>query len=446
MIAKNDELIVTIMSQDCNGSGVAKVDGEVIFVPFAITGETVKIHIIFVKKNIKIGKIIEIIQESPDRQIPLCPYFKQCGGCNLQHIQYEKQLRIKQQMVEDTLKHVGKIDAVVDPCVASPLPWAYRNKVALPINPVTRKVSFFKSNSHTMIDVDSCKIAQPWSTDLIEVINTYLQHSQVSVYDEKTGKGLLRHVVARSVGDQLLITLVINGKTLPDQHLLIELLQKKFSSFGLNYNINQQNSNVILGKTYIPIMGPQYLKVEEFGIQYTIDNACFFQVNEDIKKAIYQKVLEYIKKEDFVIDAYSGAGLLTAMLGKVSTEVIGVEIVPEAVESANQLAKKHGLEHVKNICGDCADILPELLQGKTGAVVLDPPRKGCDPRIIKALKQAKPHTIVYISCNPSTLARDLGQLSLEYHIEKIIPFDMFPQTKHVETLAIMKEKDYGTTN
>ncbi len=440
MLKKNDELIVEILSQDCNGAGVAKVEGEVIFIPGTIAGEKVKIHIINAKGKVKIGKVMEVLTPSASREIPPCPYFGKCGGCDLQHMQYALQCKIKQTMVQDTMRHVGKLDCVVDPCQPSDVVWNYRNKLALPVDPNTRKVSMFASNSHRMIVIDECKIAEDWHQPLIECINTYLEKSNVTIYDETTKRGSIRHVVARCVGDQLLITIVVNDQKLQDQDLLISLLQQHFPVFGLNYNINRKDTNVILGDQFVEVFGPQELPVKEFGIEYTINNACFFQVNHNIKHKIYTRVLEEVKGASFVVDAYSGAGLMTAMMGKVCQEVVGVEIVPDAVESANQLARKHQLSNVSSICGDCAQLVPQVLKDRSGMVVLDPPRKGCDERVLESIILAKAEKIVYISCNPSTLARDLAILSREYKIESITPYDMFPQTKHVETLAILKKK------
>lgn len=440
MIQKNDELVVTIEDTDYEGKGIARVEDEIIFVPFALPDEVVKIHIIYAKKNIKVGKIVELITTSPYRTQPPCPYYKKCGGCDLQHVVYAKQLDIKRRMVSDTMKHVGKLDVNVNEVVASPKEWGYRNKLALPINPVTRQVAMYERGSHKMVDIRSCMITGDWRKKVISAMNTYLNTSNVSIYDEGTHQGLIRHVVARCVGESVLVSVVINGKSLPDSDYLIECFKKEKLSFGLNLNINQAKSNVILGKEYIYLYGLEQLPVEEFGISYAIDNASFFQVNDDIKKCIYEKVISEVKDYDLVIDAYSGAGLMTAMLGKSCKKVIGVEIVHEAVESAKALAKQHHLDNVENICGDCAKVLPTLLGGNVGAVVLDPPRKGCDRDVTQALLDSHPQKIVYISCNPSTLARDLGMLKEKYTIRSITPYDMFPQTKHVETLAILIAK------
>ena len=440
MIQKNDELVVTIENTDYEGKGIARNKDEIIFVPFALPNEVMKIHIIYAKKNIKVGKIVELITPSPYRTQPPCPYYKKCGGCDLQHVVYDKQLDIKRCMVSDTMKHVGKLDVKVSDVVASPKVWGYRNKLALPINPVTRKVAMFERSSHKMVDIDYCLITGSWHEKVIKAMNTYLQTSNISIYDETKHQGLIRHVVARCVKDNVLVSVVINGKTLPDSQLLVECFRQQNFSFGLTLNINQEKSNVILGKTYIHLYGIEQLPVSEFGINYAIDNASFFQVNNDIKKSIYEKVMEEVKDFDVVIDAYSGAGLMTAMLGTSCKKVIGIEIVPQAVESAIALAKRHHLNNVENICGDCATVLPKILSNKVGAVVLDPPRKGCDRNVIEALLESYPQKIVYISCNPSTLARDLGMLKEKYTITSVTPFDMFPQTKHIETVATLLAK------
>ena len=267
----------------------------------------------------------------------------------------------------------------------------------------------------------------------------------MSVYDETTEKGTLRHVVARGNDDGVLVTLVINGNGLKNTKPLIDLLQSKFENFGLNLNINTKKSNAILTDKFVNIYGLKELKFDEFGVRYAVGNGSFLQVNNYIKKAIYNAVLTNIEPDEIVIEGYSGAGLMTAMLASKAKHVYGVEIVEEAVKSADELMKKNDIKNVTNICGKCEEEIPKLI-GKIekSIVVLDPPRKGCDLKVIEALAKAKPSKIIYVSCAPNTLGRDIKNLTElscgAYEIENITPFDMFPQTKHVETLAVLKLK------
>ena len=445
MLKKNDVIKTTIVSMGCNMEGIARHDGFVIFVPFAILGEEVEIKILKVQKDYAYAKLLNVLSPSTYRTQPLCPYFTKCGGCDCQHIDYAYACELKRDMVKSTLEHICKCPIIVNNTVSSDNSYFYRNKVAFPVSPCSRKIGMYAPNSHRIVEIDNCLIQNKWVKELINCVNEYIEKSGVSVYDETTEKGTLRHVVARGNDDGVLVTLVINGNGLKNTKPLIDLLQSKFENFGLNLNINTKKSNAILTDKFVNICGLKELKFDEFGVKYAVGNGSFLQVNNYIKKAIYNAVLTNIERDEIVIEGYSGAGLMTAMLASKAKHVYGVEIVEEAVKSADELMKKNDIKNVTNICGKCEEEIPKLI-GKIekSIVVLDPPRKGCDLKVIEALAKAKPSKIIYVSCAPNTLGRDIKNLTElscgAYEIESITPFDMFPQTKHVETLAVLKLK------
>ena len=319
MVKKNDILEVEILNLGCNGEGVAKHDGVVLFVPFALTGEKVKVQVINTKQKAYICKVLEVLKPSPDRIDAKCPYFNKCGGCQIQHLNYTSALKFKTQLVQDAITHIGKINHNVNDCISSNKEYHYRNKLAFPIDPKNRLIGLFRTASHSIVNIDNCFIQKEWCKGIIEIFNDYLAHTSASIYDEQTGKGCIRHLVVREVNNQYLITIVINGDNLNDQEYLIDKLKQKLNNFGINININKTNSNVIMTDNYKHIYGLKDIEIDEYGIKYSINNASFMQVNDDIKKKIYDNVLQEINKDNIVIDAYSGAGLLTAIISKSKT-------------------------------------------------------------------------------------------------------------------------------
>lgn len=443
MLRKNDIVDVEIIGMGCNMEGIAKHDGVVLFVPFAIVGEKVRVKIINTKQKAYVCKIIELLEKSPYRTIPQCPYFGKCGGCQSQHILYQESLNFKREQVQNAITHIGKENIKVLPCIPSENDFRYRNKLAFPINPETKKVGMYKAYSHDIVDIDDCLIQEKWAKDYIDCIDLFIAKTNISIYNEEDGKGILRHIVGRHYGGKYLFTIVINGEKLPNIEVLIDIIKEKFEKFGLSININKEKSNVIMTQNFINIYGFESIDIEEFGVNYSINNASFMQVNNDIKHKIYSAVLDEVGKDDILIDAYSGAGLLTAICSKKCKFAYGIEIVGPAVDSANELMRANNISNMKNYCGDSAKILPKLIKEIKGkkTVVLDPPRKGCDKKVMEALAESCPEKIVYISCNPSTLARDIYNLKSacpNYDVISVRPYDMFPCTKHVETLAVLK--------
>lgn len=467
---KNDELIGNVSAIGSNMEGIVRVNDFICFVPFAIIGEKIKFKVLKITKNIAFCKLLEVLTPAEERVRPRCCVYEKCGGCQLQHLRYRDQLKMKTELVSDCLKKIANIEKKVSNCIKSDCEYEYRNKLQLPVRNTDfgDKIGFFAPNSHRIIEIVNCPLQQPWNSTVISAFNEYLSASKTPCYNEKTAIGLIRHLVVRAVDNHLLIVLVINGAELKDVDLLVEILSKKIGKFSLFLNVNTQNNNVILGEKFIHVYGKKFIETEEFDIKYQVVPESFLQVNNYVKRKLYLDVLKTVDadSETVVIDAYSGAGLMTALFGKTAKAVYGIEIVKEAVESAELLAKNNGLSSVvKNYVGSCEELLPNLIKqlrenNDKISVVLDPPRKGCDKKVLQAILSALPDKIVYVSCSPQTLARDLGVLtgSLHYegnelkksndftpiyNIEKIQPYDMFPQTKHVETLVCLTRVNHN---
>lgn len=441
---KNDRYIVDIIDMGIDGEGIAKIDGEVVFVPYAIQGEKVEIQIINTKSKYAIGKVIEIITPSQYRRTPRCPYFTKCGGCDIQHMNYEHQLRIKKNMLSTTLKRVGGIDMEISDVVPCAIEYEYRNKIALPVVYQNGKtmIGMYRKGSHKVEEISDCAIQIPFVKTLLDITNRYILDNNIVGYDEENGAGILRHIVARYNDNKILVTLVVTNQNLPNLESYYTALKESFDDVGLSVNINKKNTNVILGNKTYHRYGMQELYIEENGIKYSVSNDSFMQVNDDIRRKIYDYVLDNVSSSDTIVDLYSGAGVLTSMLSTKATKVYGIEIVESAVNSANKLMADNGITNVTNICGDAGVELKKIskILDNNYTIVVDPPRKGLGDSVVEMLLNLVPDKIIYISCNPATLSRDLKGLTQKYDILSITPFDMFPETKHLETVVVMKRK------
>ena len=443
-IKKNDEIIVTIERLGDGGEGIAVYDGIVVFVPFAKIGEKVKVHIINDKKSFLIGKIVEKIVECENKEIPPCPYFYKCGGCDIQHFTKSEQLDFKKEMVRNSLKKFAKIEPEINDVVSSDKWLRYRNKFAFPVQDKNGeiKIGMYQKNSHNIIEIDDCLLQSEKTKIILKLFKEYMLENNISAYNEQTKKGLIKHIVVREKADEFILTVVVTSQKFNNFEPLIQKLKTQFKSFGIVKNVNKLQNNVIFGNIDEKVYGIENLELEDFGVGYEINNRSFLQVNDYIKNEIYSKIIETIGEQKNIIDAYSGAGLLSSILAKHCEKVYGVEIIKEATENANNLKIKNNLYNLENINGDCAKVIPELARELKGdfAVVVDPPRKGLDKNVVGAFLEAEPKQIVYLSCNPATLARDLFDLKEKYNIEFVQPYDMFPQTANVETLVSLRIK------
>ncbi len=441
---KNDVINVDIIDIGNNGEGIAKYDNKVVFVPFALKNENIDVLVLKVNKNIAFAKIQKINIASPSRCENKCKYFTKCGGCNMQHIIYEDQLKIKQNIVANALYKYANITHFVQPCKPSNNIYYYRNKMQFPCT--SHGIGMYAEKSHRVIDIDTCPLSKSLCNKAYSIFREFCNQTNQILYDESTHTGIIRNIVLREVDNRISICLVINGNTIPKLDILIDRLNKEFySNFSLYLNINKQKTNTILSPITKCIIGNEELETQDFGITHFISPNSFMQINRDVQNQMYEQTLNLITPNSTIINAYSGAGLLSAILAKKAKFVYGIEIIEQATKNADNLMKMNNISNVKNITGDCSEQLPNivnLLSKDTDTTfVLDPPRKGCDEKVLLTVCNVKPKSIIYISCNPATLARDLKILTNLYDIQLIQPYDMFPQTRHIETLVHLKLKE-----
>lgn len=450
-IQKNQEYIVEIIDNGYEGEGIAKIDNFTIFIPGAIKGEKVKILIVKVLSSHAFGKILEIINKSEARQDADCLTYKRCGGCNLRHIKYEETLKMKQNAVQSLVNKTLKNKIQVQETVGMENPFHYRNKAQYPLGinkdgePV---IGVFANRTHEVIPMEKCLIQNPKSEEIAKFVLQFIKRNKISIYDEKTGKGLFRHIVIK-VGiktGQIMCILVVNGKSIPKESQLKDELVERFPRIKtIVKNINMKNTNVILGQENINIYGNGYIEDKLGEYTFKISPLSFYQVNPVQAEKLYNLGVEMaqISKEDTVFDLYCGIGTISLFMAKYAKKVYGIEIVKEAVDSANENVKLNGITNTEFYAGDVEVVLDELINNKgvkADIVMFDPPRKGLDKNSINNILKIKPKKIVYISCNPATLIRDLVDFEDIYEVKTIIPVDMFPFTSHVECVALMGRK------
>ena len=446
-VKKNQNYIVDISGLTSEGFGVARIEGFTVFVEGALTVEQAEIRIVKVLKNYAFGKLLKVIKASPGRIEPPCGVVKRCGGCQLQHMSYEAQLQYKTQQVKDAIERIGGIfDVTIHDTVGMDDPWRYRNKAQFPVGmDGDVMIGFYANRSHEIIDTPQCAIQDVMNDNVIRTVREFIKKYNVSVYDENTGKGLIRHIVTRKGfrTGEVMVCIVINGDSIPNDKALVEMLASNVGNLkSVVLNVNKEKTNIILGDRNIVVFGEEaiYDYIGEF--KFRISPLSFFQVNPIQTEVLYNKALEYadLQGEETVFDAYCGIGTISLFLSKKARKVYGVEIVPQAIENAKENAKLNGITNVEFIAGESEAVIPELYRKgiKADVIVVDPPRKGCDEKLLDVIAKMEPERVVYVSCNPATLARDLKYLSERgYQVREIQPVDMFPQTVHVECIIMM---------
>ncbi|MBU3176147.1 23S rRNA (uracil(1939)-C(5))-methyltransferase RlmD [Clostridium estertheticum] len=450
-VKKNEDYIITIDNMGYEGEGVGKIDGFTVFVAGAIVGEKVLIKIVKISKNFGFGKLLEIIEESISRIEPVCDIYKSCGGCNLQHIDYAAQLDFKTNRVIQVINRIGKLDEViVHPTLGMESPYNYRNKVQLPASNKNGevKIGFYAARSHDIINMENCYIQDSVADIVVKLTRKWIKDFNIQCYNEENHQGILRHVMIRkgSKTGQVMVVLVTNGKSLPYKEEFIAIITKKIKGIvSVIQNINSEKTNVILGETCLTLWGKDTITDYIGEFKFEVSPLSFFQVNSVQTEVLYDKVLEYanLSGGEVVLDAYCGTGTISLFLSQKAKKVYGVEIVPQAIENAKINAKVNNVENTEFLVGEAEIIIPKLINYGVIAdvVVVDPPRKGCDKTLLEAISHMGPITIVYVSCDPGTLARDLGILNeLGYITKEIQPVDMFPQTAHIECVARMERK------
>ena len=454
MLSKNKEYVVDIVDIGQGGVGIGKYEGFTVFVEGGLIQDKVKVRINKSKKNYAVGDIVEIIEKSPFRVDRICSDdLKDCGGCQIQELDYNKQLELKTNEVKQVISRIGKLENVeIHETIGMQSPCRYRNKAQFPIQNIngSTAIGFYKKKSHDVIPTDMCVIQHDINDKIIKIIKTYIQAYNVSIYNETTHTGVLRHLVTK-VGfttNEVMVVLVANGTNLPHLNELASVLQENIPGFKtLVLNINKAKTNVILGKENKVIYGNGKINDYIGDLVFEISPLSFFQVNPVQTEVLYNKALEYaeLKENDTVFDIYCGIGSISLFLAQKATKVYGIEIVEDAIKDAKINAKLNNLNNVEFYVGKAEEVVPKMYsEGKTAnVVVVDPPRKGCDEKVLDTIVSMKPDRVVYVSCNPSTLARDLAYLDERgYKCVEIQPVDMFPHTMHVECCAkIVKKSD-----
>ena len=454
MLSKNKEYVVDIVDIGQGGVGIGKYEGFTVFVEGGLIQDKVKVRINKSKKNYAVGDIVEIIEKSPFRVDRICSDdLKDCGGCQIQELDYNKQLELKTNEVKQVISRIGKLENVeIHETIGMQSPCRYRNKAQFPIQNIngSTAIGFYKKKSHDVIPTDMCVIQHDINDKIIKIIKTYIQAYNVSIYNETTHTGVLRHLVTK-VGfttNEVMVVLVANGTNLPHLNELASVLKENILGFKtLVLNVNKAKTNVILGKENKVIYGNGKINDYIGDLVFEISPLSFFQVNPVQTEVLYNKALEYanLGENDTVFDIYCGIGSISLFLAQKATKVYGIEIVEDAIKDAKINAKLNNLNNVEFYVGKAEEVVPKMYsEGKTAnVVVVDPPRKGCDEKVLDTIVSMKPDRVVYVSCNPSTLARDLAYLDERgYKCVEIQPVDMFPHTMHVECCAkIVKKSD-----
>ncbi len=447
-VSKNEIYEIYITGMTHEAQGVGRIDGFTVFVDGVLPDETAEVRIIKVTKSYAVGKLLNIKKHSPKRVEPFCSSYKRCGGCSLQHLSYDGQLSFKKNQVSDALKRIGKIEgAIIHDIIGMNDTMRYRNKAQFPVGMEGEKpvIGFYASRSHDIIVNESCGIQHAASDAAKEIVHEFMVKSNVSGYDEATGKGLVRHVVTRKAfaTGEVMVVVVINGDRLPGSEELVKMLDEGVQGLESVYiNINKDKTNVILGRKSVLIHGKKTIVDNIGSFKFEISPASFFQVNSVQTEVLYGKALSYagLTGKETVFDLYCGIGTISLFLSQKAAFVYGVESVADAVEDAKRNAKLNGVENVEFIEGEAEKVVSGILERgvKADVVVVDPPRKGCDEKLLETLVKMQPERIVYVSCNPSTLARDLGYLTGNgFRVLEVQPVDMFPYTAHVESIVLM---------
>lgn len=455
MVEKNKEYIFDIISQGYEGEGIAKIDNKYpIFIEGALKGEKVKVRIVKVNKNFAYGKLMEVLEASEERVNPPCAIYKRCGGCKLQHASYNAQLDFKWDRVKDCVSKIGKLDpSIVKYPLGMEEPLRYRNKVQLPIGLINGevKIGFFAPRSHDIIDMESCLIQDEIGDKVVKLTREWIEKFNIRPYNvdgEYDEKGIVRHIMIRRgfTTNEVMVVLVTNGEKLPYKEEFVDLMVKNITGIkSIIQNINSKKTNVILGLESKTLWGEDTVSDYIGDFRFNISPLSFFQVNPIQTEVLYGKALEYanLTGNEEVFDAYCGTGTITLFLSQKAKKVYGVEIIPQAIDNAWINAKENKVENVEFFVGESEVVIPDLINKgvKADVVVVDPPRKGCDKKLLDAITHIDAKKIVYVSCDPSTLGRDLKVLEENgYKTLEVQPVDMFPNTAHIENVALLIKK------
>lgn len=471
MYQKNELLTVTITDIGNDGEGIGKCDGYTLFVKDAVVGDVVRARITKPKKNYAYARVEEIITSSPFRVTPPCPIYRQCGGCQLQPLSYEQQLLYKERKVRGNLRRIGGFDEellekVMEPIVGMDEPYRYRNKAQYPFGKTREKepvTGFYAGRTHTIIPGTDCLLGIVKNRDILEAVLAYMKECRVEAYDEKTGEGMIRHVLIREgfATGELMVCVVINGRELPFAEKLIGRLKAIENMTSVSYCANMENTNVIMGTEVVRLWGAPVItdsiriyredlrEPDGRDVMFRISPLSFYQVNPRQTEKLYSLALAYagLTGKETVWDLYCGIGTISLFLAGDAKQVYGVEVVPQAIEDAKENARRNGIENAAFFVGKAEEVLPRFYESGQSdmrhpdVIVVDPPRKGCDEACLRTMLAMQPARIVYVSCDSATLARDLRILTDGgYELKRVRPVDMFPQTVHVESVVMLYKK------
>lgn len=444
-LAKNQEHTVTIEGYGEGGMGVARIDGRVVFVHGALRGEKCRVLILKTLKSVAFAKVLEVLEPSSERITPDCPYFPRCGGCTYRHIRYEEELRLKKQRVQDNLSRIGGSDMTVEEILGARDTLRYRNKAQYPVSK-DGAVGFYRARTHEVIECEHCLLVKPEADAAAEALREYMQSCRVAGYDEKTGRGLVRHLYVRSnAAGESLVCVLVNGDKLPKEDRLVTLLRDACPKCtGIVLGTNTKKGNVILGDRYRTLWGSDRLEDTLCGKTFRLSVPSFYQVNRVQAERLYAKAIEFagLTGQEMVLDLYCGAGTITLALSDHAKKVLGAEIVPEAIDDARENAARNGVKNAEFFCGDASDVAKKLAREnlRPDVITVDPPRRGLAADVVESIAEMQPGRVVYVSCDSATMARDVKRLAdLGYTAQRACAVDMFPRADHVETVVLLSK-------
>ena len=444
-LAKNQEHTVTIEGYGEGGMGVARIDGRVVFVHGALRGEKCRVLILKTLKSVAFAKVLEVIEPSSERITPDCPYFPRCGGCTYRHIRYEEELRLKKQRVQDNLSRIGGSYVTVEEILGARDTLRYRNKAQYPVSK-DGAVGFYRARTHEVIECEHCLLVKPEADAAAEALREYMQSCRVAGYDEKTGRGLVRHLYIRSnAAGESLVCVLVNGDKLPKEDRLVTLLRDACPKCtGIVLGTNTKKGNVILGDRYRTLWGSDRLEDTLCGKTFRLSVPSFYQVNRIQAERLYAKAIEFagLTGQETVLDLYCGAGTITLALSDHAKKVLGAEIVPEAIDDARENAARNGVKNAEFFCGDASDVAKKLAREnlRPDVITVDPPRKGLAADVVESIAEMQPGRVVYVSCDSATMARDVKRLAdLGYTAQRACAVDMFPRADHIETVVLLSK-------
>lgn len=451
-LSKNDKIELTIDALTSEGSGVGRYNGLAVFVRGTVPGDKIIAHIIKRSKHYAVGIINKILSPSPQRTESDCPYSQKCGGCSFRHMTYEEELRYKKSRVQDALSRIGHLDIKVEEIIGAQKLNHYRNKAQYPveISDGVLSAGFYAYKSHRIIPCHNCQLQPAEFEKGLGAFSEWIKKENITSYDEQTGRGLLRHIYFRKgfATGEIMACAVINGDSVPNAQLLISLLRKNVDGLkSIALNLNKEKTNVILGKQTRIIWGEQHIQDRLLGKTFLISPNSFYQVNHDQCEKLYEtaKAFAGLTGEETLLDLYCGVGTIGLTMADSAKQLVGIEIIPQAIENAKENAKINGIENAQFLCADAPKGAEILKQQRINpdVIILDPPRKGCDRALLDTITELSPDRIVYVSCDSATLARDLEILNSKgFTVNKVTAVDMFPRTPHVETVALLKRTDY----